>query len=83
MTIADRIAKKPPELPNTLPLMLTDVEAAEYLGVSVSYLRKSRSDGAIKGRTPPPPFVKIGGKVRYRRIDLDEWVDALETRKAV
>lgn len=87
MTITKRIVKNPPFIragsKPTLSQLLTDKKAAAYLGVSVSYLRKSRSDGAIKGRTPPPPFVRVGGRVYYRLSDLDTWVAKLETRMAV
>lgn len=83
MTIRKRIAENPPELPHSLPQLLDEKQTAAYLGLSVSYLRKSRSDGGIKGRTPAPPFLKIGGKVRYRLTDLDAWITSLKPRMAV
>ena len=64
----------------TEPLLLDEKRAAEYLGVSLSYLRKSRSEGSPGNRTPPPPFVKIDGRVFYRCSDLDQWVAGLEAR---
>ena len=44
-------------------------QAAEYLKLSVNTLAcwRSRGEGA--------PFVKIGGRVRYRLADLDAWAD--------
>jgi predicted DNA-binding transcriptional regulator AlpA len=46
-------------------------EAARYLGVSGAALRLWRSEG--KG----PRFFRAGEKlVRYRRIDLDFWIEA-------
>lgn len=46
--------------------MLTTQEAAEYLGVSVSYLHKLSANGALR-------YTKPGGKLKYFfRKDLDE-----------
>ena len=67
----------------SLPRLLDEKQAARYLGVSLSYLRKSRSEGAPGGRTPPPPFTKIDGRVYYKVIALDEWVDSLESQRVV
>jgi predicted DNA-binding transcriptional regulator AlpA len=58
------------------PELLTDAEAAAFLGVSASFLRKSRMTGARKDKTPPPPFVRIGRLVRYRPEDLNKWLEA-------
>ena len=51
---------------------LRDPEAAEYIGMSESFLRQSRLGGIRENRTPGPPFVKIGRAVRYLREDLDK-----------
>ena len=45
-------------------------EAAQRLGVSVSYLNKLRL-----GREGPP-FVKLGARVAYGQADLAAWVEA-------
>ena len=63
------------------PLLFDEKRAAVYLGVSLSYLRKSRSEGSPAGRTPAPVFVNIGKRVLYRLRDLNAWVDSLETRR--
>lgn len=60
----------------TPPELLTDKEAAEYLGVSVSFLRKRRMEGARLNKTPPPPFIRIGRLCRYQPQDLDAWLEA-------
>jgi len=65
------------------PLLLDKKEAAAYLGVSGSYLDKARSEGAPGNRTPAPPFVRVDGRVYYRRSDLDAWVAELESRRVV
>jgi excisionase family DNA binding protein len=43
-------------------------EAGKYLGVSLVTLQQWRYQG--KG----PAYMKIGGKVRYDRDDLDKWM---------
>lgn len=43
-------------------------EAAAYLGLSVSTLNKARCAG--RG----PRYVKVGGRVFYRRQDIDEYL---------
>ena len=45
-------------------------EAARYLGVSKAFLERDRWAGARV------PFVRIGSRaVRYRRVDLDKYID--------
>ncbi|MCC5827498.1 helix-turn-helix domain-containing protein [Alkalimonas sp.] len=56
---------------------LSEIETAEYIGMSRSFLRQSRMEGNRKYRTPAPPFVKIGRSVRYLKDDLDRWLDGL------
>ena len=62
-------------------LLLSEKQAARILGVSLSYLRKSRSEGAPGNRTQAPLFVRVGGRVYYRLIDLEDWVAGLEARR--
>jgi predicted DNA-binding transcriptional regulator AlpA len=50
---------------------LTPIQAAKYVGISEAALRLWRSEG--KG----PRHFKAGEKlVRYRRVDLDAWIEA-------
>ncbi len=46
---------------------LTTPEAAEYLGVSASWLSKSRMDSS------GPPHATFGKSVRYSIDDLENW----------
>lgn len=62
--------------PAIAPRLLGEAEAANYLGVSRSYLRKARMDGTIGNRTPGPAFIRFGTMVRYDRADLDTWIEA-------
>lgn len=50
--------------------MYTTREAAEYLKLSIGYLEALRQSG--RG----PIYHKLGRAVRYRKEDLDAWVDA-------
>jgi len=54
--------------PNTL---LTTKQAADYLGVSKSFLAKARVSGE-----PEIQFSRLGGCIRYRLVDLDAFVAA-------
>ena len=51
-------------------VILTTRQAAEVTGLAVPTLNKLRVYGG------GPRFCKLGRSVRYRRTDLDEWLDA-------
>jgi hypothetical protein len=80
MTIKNRAL---PQIPDKLPLLVNSKTAAAILGVSESYLRKSRSTGIVGHRTPPPTSVKVGGRCLYRVDDLRKWAAALEGESAI
>ncbi|WP_351124333.1 DNA-binding protein [Shewanella sp. T24-MNA-CIBAN-0130] len=68
-------------MPTTIPTAknkraLSEIETAEYIGMSRSFLRQSRMEGNRENRTPAPPFIKIGRAVRYLKEDLDLWLDS-------
>lgn len=44
------------------------IQAADYVGLSKSYLDKARCYGT------GPAYIKLGSSVIYRTEDLDEWV---------
>lgn len=51
--------------------LLTTKEAANYLGVSKSFLDRDRWAGARI------PFIKIGNRVvRYRLVDLESYLES-------
>lgn len=54
----------------------TEIETAEYIGMSRSYLRQARMEGNRNNRTPAPKFIKVGRAVRYLKQDLDNWLDS-------
>jgi excisionase family DNA binding protein len=49
--------------------LLTDTETASYLGLADRTLRDWRKQG--KG----PAFVQMGKKIRYRKTDINEYLD--------
>jgi predicted DNA-binding transcriptional regulator AlpA len=61
---------------STQPRALSEIETAEYIGMSRSFLRQSRMEGNRENRTPAPPFIKIGRAVRYIKDDLDNWLNS-------
>jgi len=60
---------------NTIKRALSEQEASNYIGMSRSFLRKSRMEGNRANHTPAPPFIKIGRSVRYLTEDLDNWLN--------
>ncbi len=63
---------KPPPIPRR---GLSEAEAANYIGMSRSFLRQARMDGKRLNRTSGPPFTRIGRKVLYLKDDLDTWLE--------
>ena len=53
----------------TVPVLWTQREAADYLGISEKKLERDRWVG------PTIPFVKIGRHVRYRAADVVAYLD--------
>lgn len=60
----------PPPRSVELPALLTQDQAAAYLGMTGPALaqRRTRGDG--------PPYVKVGKFIRYRATDIDAWLSA-------
>jgi hypothetical protein len=54
--------------------LMSEKQLSIYLGVSLSALRKGRSEGQHGKRTPLPPYVRVGGRVFYRLSDADRWL---------
>jgi hypothetical protein len=73
MISTDKQGAKPPD--PTRPTM-NEADAAFYLGLSVSSLRKSRMNGPRANHLPPPPYVKLGRRVIYRTADLAQFLEA-------
>ena len=56
----------------TAKQLMTPTEAADYLGLSVSTLQLWRS----RGSHPALVFVRCGRNIRYRRSDVDSFLDS-------
>jgi len=54
--------------------LLTNAEAATYLGFKPYTLKRARKDNKLSGKEPPK-CTKIGTTIRYKRSDLDAWVN--------
>lgn len=52
-------------------VLLTEQDAAAYLSISKSTIRRWRSRGVL----PPQAVFSIGGIVRYRRSQLDFFIE--------
>ena len=52
--------------------LLTTDEAADLLELTAGTMKNYRLDKT------GPPYVKIGGKVRYRRSDFESWITTIE-----
>ncbi len=55
----------------TESVLMSPKEAAAFLGVQIHWLEKRRGKAALRGG---PPYVRMGGFVKYRRSDLDEYI---------
>jgi len=51
--------------------LLSDKEASIHLGLADGTLAVWRCNGRYN-----IPFIKVGAKVRYRRSDLDAWLES-------
>lgn len=57
--------------------LMDEIEAAQYLRSSRSFLRQSRVRGT------GPTFIKMGRSVRYRLEDLDSWIDGKKRQNTI
>jgi len=57
-----------------LPPRLDNHESAKYMTLASGTLRTSRVSGNLCG-VPAPAYRKIGRKVVYDRVVLDQWLD--------
>ena len=55
-------------------------QAADYIGRSISWLRKRRLRGRDDPGEPGPAFIRDGMTVTYLREDLDKFLDELAVR---
>ena len=51
--------------------LLTPRDAADYIGVTIGTLAVWRCTHRYA-----IPYIKVGGQIKYRREDLDEWLNS-------
>lgn len=56
--------------------LLSNKEAANIIGICPCDLAQSRVTGTL-GDLIPPPFVRIGRRIRYNQQDLEVWINEL------
>lgn len=62
---------------------LRTVDAAQYLGISASLLRKMRLRGPEDPSDAGPPFIKLSPSlIVYEITALDQWLDRHRTQTA-
>ncbi len=61
---------------DTLPLLLSVDELADYLGLSKMAVYGMNHDGTA------PPRIRVGRQVRYRLPDVRAWLEAREVHSA-
>jgi excisionase family DNA binding protein len=59
-------------------LLLNQKEAAKYLGTTVDSLNSLRYLGRNK-----IPYLRWGNRIKYRKSDLDAWIESNLTNKEV
>jgi hypothetical protein len=71
-------------MPNTardFPIRaLKTSDAARYLGLSASWLRKQRARGPDDPGQPGPKFIRLEGACLYEVVDLDAWLEEAKRR---
>lgn len=72
----ERLESKSKTSHQSAQTLITEADAARYIGMSRSFLRMGRCYGTLRGHTPGPPYHKIGRRaIRYHIEDLDRWLD--------
>ncbi len=56
--------------------LLTEKQASEILKISAYAL------GELRRRGKSPPYIKLGGQVRYLKETLKKWIKAQEGRES-
>ena len=59
---------------HTKPVFLDEAQAAEYLSLSPQALRLWRKKREQGLEAPVIPFVKLGRLVKYRQVDVDQFL---------
>ena len=82
MTTTHTIDTHTDTAPAIRPRAIDTPAAARYMGISQEFLRQARIYGNRDGRTPGPPFIRIGRKVMYLVDDLDRWLEGRRVQRS-
>lgn len=63
--------------------ILTIDEVAELLKLKRSTVYELTRERSQKQQDHPLPFMKIAGHLRFRRADIESWLEQLTTKGAV
>jgi hypothetical protein len=55
------------------PTLFNEKQSGEFLSISHNTLRSGRVTGMVWG-VKAPVYIRIGSRIRYRKVDLIEWV---------
>lgn len=70
--LVSMMRQPPGDVPGLTPeALMTPQQAAQVLGLSVKTLATWRSTGRHA-----LPFIRCGGRVRYRRSDVNAWLES-------
>lgn len=61
--------------------LMSNKEAAHYLGVTEQMLRLSRHKKELFKGVQAPQYLKLGTAVRYRKDELDRWLNQFKQYK--
>jgi excisionase family DNA binding protein len=70
---ADLLSPLTPTIP---PLLLTERQAAQAMGITPRTLYSMRQTAGL-------PFVRVGARILYRPADLAEWIESRTERQGV
>jgi len=57
------------------PQWMNEKECAEYIGMSVAFLRAGRTTESRCKHASGPAYYNFGRAIRYSRADVDKWLD--------
>lgn len=61
--------------------LLSLEEVADWLGLSAHTLYQWRYRSRYGAKAEGPPGIRVGGRVRYRRADVEKWLDSQADRR--
>ena len=57
-------------------MLITEAEAAKMLCTTPATLRVQRATGQKKNGAPVVPFIRMGRKIAYDTLDIEQYIDA-------